>query len=78
MAVGETVKVQLTTRKNEAGGLTFGLCSDTACASMLMKGINKYYELAYEVAILRTNSLYYGKKAEWAVVSVWSGDSNAG
>lgn len=66
VAIGETVKVRLTTRKNAAGGLSFGLCSDVACASMLMKGANERYELAYEVAILRSSDLYYGKRGEWA------------
>lgn len=69
MAVGETVRVRLTTRKNEAGGLSFGLCSEVACASMLMKGINKYYEMAYDVAIIRSNDLFYGKRGQWALVS---------
>ncbi|KAE8751808.1 hypothetical protein FOCC_FOCC001657 [Frankliniella occidentalis] len=65
VGIGETVKVRLTTRKNEAGGLTFGLCSDEACATMLMKGINDKYEMAYDVGILRTNTLFYNRRAEW-------------
>lgn len=67
VAVGETVRVRLTTRKNEAGGLAVGLCSEVACASMLMKGVNERYEMAYDVAILRSNDLFYGKHGEWAL-----------